>query len=99
MIQVNILNGDNSKELMASVNDFLKTLDDEAVMDIKVDELTWTAVVQYKVIEAWTKAKCYDCKYWDDDGDPSAVSGMCHECGQRRRFNCKACARFYDIRG
>lgn len=99
MLQVNIVEGMNKDELMEAINDFLKTIDDEAVKDIKVNETTWTAVIQYKVIKQWTKEKCYDCKYWDDGGEPSAVSGLCHECGQRRRFNCKACEKFFDIRG
>lgn len=100
MLQVNIVEGFNKDELMIAINEFLETIeDDEAVKDIKVNEATWTAVIQYKVVKKWLKEKCYDCKYWDDGGDPSSVSGLCHECGQRRRFNCNACEKFKDIRG
>lgn len=100
MLQVNILKGNDRDELMTCINSFLATIDDdEAVKDIKVNETTWTAVIQYKIIEKWVKEKCYDCKYWDDGGDSSSVSGLCHECGQRRRFNCNACKNFVDIRG
>ena len=62
MLQVNIVTGDNKDELMININSFLETIvDNEAVKDIKVNETTWTAVIQYKVIEQWSKSKCYDC--------------------------------------
>ena len=99
MLQINIVEADGKEELTKAVNAFLETIeDDEAVKDIKVNEATWTAVIQYRVIKKWNKEKCYDCRFWDDGGDPSSVSGLCHECGQRRRFNCNACARFEDVR-
>ena len=34
---------------------------------------------------------------WDDGGE-TTTSGLCHQCGQRRRFNNKACRSFRDVR-
>ena len=100
MLQVNILKGYSTEELNSTVNDFLKTIKSENVKDIKFDfnDIPMIAIIQYEVTEVYADRKCYDCKYWDDGGDPAAVSGMCVECGGRRRFNCNACERFKDIR-
>ena len=85
--------------LEEAVNKFLSTIEAEAVKNIQVNERADRAIIQYEVVQAWVKEKCYDCKYWDDGGDSSSTSGLCVECGQRRRFNCNACERFKDIRG
>ena len=85
--------------LEEAVNRFLATVEAEAVIDIKISERADRAVIQYEKKEAWATMKCYDCKYWDDGGSSSSTSGLCIECGQRRRFNCNACESFKDIRG
>lgn len=99
MLQVKVILTDNVTHLEQKMNEFLSGLETEAVKDIKVDTTTSTATIQYEVIEAWKNRICADCKYWDDGGEPSAVGGLCHECGRRTRFNCRACKCFKDIRG
>ena len=100
MLQVKILQEAEVADLNESINKFLATVKSDA-KEIKVDlnSNPKNAIIQYEVIEAWVNEKCYDCKYWDDGGDSAAVSGLCHECGGRRRFNCNACSHFKDIRG
>ena len=80
------------------VNEFLRTIQSDAVKSIEVSE-TGFAVVQYEVKEAWADRICSECKYWDDGGSVDSVSGLCQERGGRRRFNCKACDSFKDVRG
>lgn len=79
------------------VNAFLATINADDVKNIDVKDAGFI-VIQYEVKEAWVNRLCCDCKYWDDEGDTSSVGGLCHECGGRRRFNCKACDRFVDVR-
>ena len=100
MLQVKIVQECEVADLNKSINDFLATIKSEDVRgDIKVDMSQKIAIIQYEVKEAFANRKCYDCKYWDDGGSTSSVSGLCHECGQRRRFNCDACSMFKDARG
>ena len=103
MLQVKILQGTEVADLNKSINDFLATIKSEDVRDIKfgltAENIPLIAIIQYEITEAFVNRKCYDCKYWDDGGSTSAVSGLCHECGQRRRFNCDACSMFKDARG
>ena len=82
-----------------AVNKFLATIEAESVKDIRISDKADKAVIQYEVKEAWKDQMCGDCKYWDDGGSPSAVRGLCHECGGRRRFNCRACKEWKDMRG
>ena len=86
------------KELDASVNEVLSTISKEEFYSIEVKEEKGLAFILYEKEEPWKNALCCDCQYWDDQGETS-TSGLCHECGQRRRFNCKACKSFKDVRG
>lgn len=79
------------------INAFLATIKTEDVRNVDVRESGFT-VILYEVKEAWVNRICCDCKYFDDGGDSSSVSGVCIECGGRRRFNCKACDKFKDVR-
>jgi len=81
----------------SKINAFLATIKTEDVKNIDVRESGF-AVIQYEVKEAWADRMCSECKYWDDSGQSDSVNGLCHECGGRRRFNCKACDRFKDLR-
>ena len=99
MLQIKIITAYTAEDLNRKANEFLANIEAEGVKEITVDTTKMSAVIQYEQKEQWTKRKCYDCKYWDDGGEPSAVSGLCTECGQRRRFNCNACQLFKDIRG
>ena len=86
------------KEIDASVNEFLDTIDTEAFKSIEVKDEKGMAFILYEVKEEWKNRICSECKYWDDGGSTDSVSGLCQECGGRRRFNCKACNRFKDVR-
>lgn len=99
MLQVEIVTGMTAEELKANINTFIATLQDDAVKDIKVEASEGIATILYVIQDEWKKHMCCDCQYWDDQGDNESTSGLCHECGQRRRFNCKACKYFKDIRG
>ena len=99
MLQVKLFSTLKNSELEREINEFLATIDAEAVKDINIDGMECTAFIQYEIIEEWKNALCCDCQHWDDGGSTSNVSGLCHECGQRRRFNCKACKQFKDVRG
>lgn len=98
MLQIKIVNGVGYGEIEDKINEFLATVDDDAVKDIKFDATEGIATIQYAIKEAWKDMMCCDCAYWDDGGEP-VTSGLCQECGSRRRFNCKACSHFKDVRG
>lgn len=95
MLQVKRFEGLNIEN---DINGFLSTIETDSVKGITWNEPMTIAVVQYEVREEWHGQMCGDCQHWDDSGSSSAVSGLCHECGGRRRFNCKACNRFKDVR-
>lgn len=97
MLQVEIVNGMTSDEIKRNINTFLATLQDDAVKDIKVEAAEGIATILYVIQELWKDRICCDCKYWDDGGE-TGVTGLCHEHGQRRRFNYKACDCFKDVR-
>lgn len=96
MLQVKILKPEGT-DLETSINEFLSTIEESSVKDIKLDGKS--AMIMYEVKNAWEGSLCCDCQHWDDGGNVESVSGLCQECGGRRRFNCKACSHFKDIRG
>ena len=96
MLQVEIVKGSN---LQDAINDFLKTLKEDAVKAIKVEASEGIATILYTVKESWEGHLCCDCRYWDDSNDCEAMIGLCQVCGGRRRFNNKSCESFKDIRG
>lgn len=98
MLQIEIVTGMTTEEIKGNVNRFLTTLQDEAVKDIKVDAAEGIATILYVIQEEWKKRMCCECQYWDDGGE-TTTSGLCHQCGQRRRFNYPACKCFNDVRG
>ena len=98
MLQIKTFHHNDPQHIDDLVNQFLATLTSEAVKDIDVRESGF-AVVTYEVKDTWSDMICADCSYWDDTGSADAVIGLCQECGGRKRFNCKACQKFKDIRG
>ena len=98
MLQIKLVQGKDIKSLNDAANEFLAVFDEDAVKDIKVDYDKLIALIQYVANEEWKSRMCCECQYWDDGGEPT-TSGICHECGQRRRFNYKACECFKDVRG
>ena len=98
MIQIKLINENEIVALEAATNEFLQTIDTESVKDIKYDFEEMVAIIHYVLVEEWKNHMCCDCQYWDDGGE-TGVSGICHENGQRRRFNYKSCKCFKDVRG
>ena len=97
MIQIKFLQGKDLETLENNVNEFLASLSSEEIKEFKREDCLVTILYERK--DAWIGKMCCDCKYWDDCGDTSTTSGLCQECGQRRRFNSKACDRYKDLRG
>jgi len=95
MIQIKFVQGKDLVTLEKGVNEFLASLSSEEVKDIKREECLVTILYDKK--DAWVGMMCCDCKYWDDGGEPVPI-GLCQECGQRRRFDAKACDRYKDVR-
>lgn len=98
MIQIKFIHENEIVALETATNEFLQTVETESVKDIKYDFEELVAIVQYELIEEWKNHMCCDCMYWDDGGE-TGVSGICHETGQRKRFNYKSCKCFKDVRG
>lgn len=98
MLQLKTVFFSSVKDLDTSVNNFLSGIESEAFKSIEVKEEKGLALILYEVKEEWEGRMCFDCQHWDDGGSSDSVSGLCQECGGRRRFNCKACNRFKDVR-
>ena len=98
MLQIEIVNNEG-KGLKHNVNEFLKTVDEDAVKDIKVEASEGTATILYIVKEKWKGHLCCDCRFWDDGNDVEAMIGLCQARGGRRRFNNNSCECFKDVRG
>ena len=98
MVQIKLIQSKDIEALNASVNEFLAFVDSEEVSNIEFYFKELVAVIQYEKKEQWKGRLCCDCKYWDDGGETS-TSGLCHERGQRRRFNNPSCKCFKDVRG
>ena len=98
MLQIKVVNGKTADELTLETNMFLESISDDEVQDIDTSAAAeGYVIIKYLIKEEWKDMMCCDCKYWDDGGEPT-TSGLCQECGQRRRFNAKACQRFKDFR-
>lgn len=98
MIQIELVEGKNIRSLKNAANDFLKSYDTESIQDISFDFDHMVAVIKYELGAEWVNRICSECQYWDDSGSSDAVSGLCQEHGGRKRFNCKACKEFKDVR-
>ena len=100
MIQIKLIQGGDLKTLNDNVNETLAGIPSDAIKEpIKFDFSEMVAIIQFELIEEWKNRMCAECRYFDDGGEPSAVSGLCQEHGWRRRFNNKACECFKDVRG
>lgn len=98
MVQIQIVEGKNVKEMQDATNAFLAGLKDEEVLNIKYDFTHPITIVEYSKVEAWRGRMCMDCKHWDDGNSHDSVSGLCQMCGGRKRFNCSACSNYADVR-
>lgn len=98
MLQIKTFITKSVEENDNEVNAFLSTIPAEAVKKVETKEAGFV-VVLFEIKDEWADRLCCDCAHWDDSGSADAVSGLCQECGGRRRFNCRACNRFKDVRG
>ena len=98
MRQVKILKGHDIADLQDSINANLVSVKSEDVIGININLSDLSAIIEYVKNEEYMERICSECQYWDDSGSSSAVSGLCQEHGGKRRFNCKACEQFKDIR-
>ena len=99
MLKVKIIDGVTKHKLEDELNEFLSTITSEEVHNIVYDFPNFTVAIEYETEEAWKNMICAACQHWDDVTSTDSLMGICHECGGRKRFNCKACERFKDVRG
>lgn len=95
MLQIKII---QDAELNSAVNEFLATIDEDAVRDLNIDTYRSEAIIQYVIKENWAERMCCECQFWDDGGQNN-TSGLCQHNGKRVRFNCRACKYYKDVRG
>lgn len=96
MLQVKICTGLDYQDLQASVNDALSKIDYNEPKIIW-DKEKFVAIIEYIVNESYKRSLCCECQYWQENGHASMM-GMCQNFGKRKRFDCKACASWKDVR-
>lgn len=96
MLQIKSISISSISDMDEKVNEFLKTIPEDNVRGITISENY--VLIQYIVEETWQKNLCCDCQYWDDSEGSGSVVGFCQIKGLRKRFNCKACEHYKDIR-
>lgn len=98
MVQIKFVEGDTLTSLERSINSFLAGITAEDLRDISYNLENKTAIIEYVAQEAWKKCLCCDCQHWDGGDDTTSVMGLCQMRGKRKRFNCRACEDFKDVR-
>jgi len=96
MLQTKFILGTDVPDLERSVNDFLSTLSTESVCKYFPDNCL--VVVEYQIHEEYKVSLCCECSLWDSQ-NRSNLFGFCQLTGDRKRFSCKACPSYKDIRG
>ena len=99
MVQIKFVEGDTLTSLERSINSFLAGITAEDLRDISYNLENKTAIIEYVAQEAWKKCLCCDCQHWDGGDDTNSVMGLWQMRGKRKRFNCRACEDFKDVRG
>ena len=99
MLKVKIIDAETRHKMEDELNEFLSSLTSKDIRNITYDFSNFTVAIEYELTDAWKDMICADCQHWDDGNSCDSVIGVCQECGGRKRFNCKACERFKDIRG
>ena len=92
-MQVKFITGNSLTELEDGVNSFLDGLSDEP-QEVRFDIDKLNVIIIYNKVRK--NALCCECKFWQDtDG---GTMGLCQRYGGRKRFDCKACANYEDVR-
>lgn len=95
MLQTKFILGTDMPDLERSLNKFLSELSAESVC--KYFPESCLVVVEYKTDEEYKTSLCCECSMWDSPNS-SNLYGFCQLKGDRKRFNCKACPSYKDIR-
>lgn len=98
MLQIEIIEASTLDELTNKSNVFLSTLKSEQIKKINVDSDKCISIIHYEIGEFWKNCLCSECKHWDDGESSDSIMGLCQAKGGRKRFNCKACEKFADVR-
>lgn len=97
MLQTRFISGDDMSDLERNLNDALRSVKGKPT--VKYFETSWTAVIETEIESEYEKRLCCECSLWDDGGSSSSLSGFCTMTGQRKRYNCRACEEYKDVRG
>lgn len=97
MIQVKFILGVDLPDLNETLNSFLQTVnsDDVNINYDHIDDLL--IIVEYEKDEPYKRSICSECQNWQENS-PSSLVGLCQAKGHRKRFDCKACSAYVDIR-
>ena len=96
-MQIEIIVGTDYRDLTNQVNAYLEKIKSKEDPKVDIDFKNVAAVVSYT--ESVGNNLCCECRYFDDGDSPDSLIGLCQEHGGRKRFNCKSCKEFKDIRG
>lgn len=96
MLQTRICEGLDFKDLQRSVNEALSEINSD---DPKIiwETSNLLAIIEYVVNESYKKSLCCECQYWKEN-ETSSLMGICQLAGKRKRYDCKPCASYKDIR-
>ena len=98
MLQTKLIQGTDLPDLFGNLNLFLSQVqsDEKPTIHYQLNDLI--IIVEYETNAAYKNAICCECQLWDDSGSSQSLIGFCQLCGQRKRFNCKACSSYKDVR-
>lgn len=94
MLQTRAIFGTDLPDLFETLNNELTKIDSEKV-EIKYFLDNLTIVIEFE--ESYNRL-CCECQHWDSSNGTSDVNGFCQLSGNRKRFNCRACKNYKDIR-
>lgn len=92
MLQTKFVMGTDLPDLNQSLNMALSQIkSDNVKINYFLDNLT--AVVEYNTSEDYANRLCCECSEWEEI-KTGGMSGICHACGKKKRFSCRACESF-----
>ncbi|MBQ1571415.1 MAG: hypothetical protein IIZ78_09845 [Clostridiales bacterium] len=95
MLKTKFIEGDDRQDLERKLNAALEEI--EGKPRIQYFESKWLAVIEHEIEEAYQKRLCSECAHWEDTGNGTLVN-FCTQDGKRKRYNCKACPMYKDLR-
>ena len=96
MLQTKFVQGINLTDLNERLNQALSeiTSKEPSIKYFLDDNL---AIIEYRTNEAYQNRLCSECAHWEDTGNGTLVN-FCTQDGKRKRYNCKACPMYKDLR-